>query len=221
MGWLVDAVGLLAKGGLVMIPLLICSIISVAVLLERHIAVKKAHEDVSDLIHSAEDALYSGQVKKSIEILESRGSAVSRVLCAGIRSMHLGERGAERAMEEQGTRETAALTCRLGCLDTIITIAPLLGLLGTVTGMISAFHVIATKDGISTPTAITGGVAEALIATATGLFIAIFTLIGYNGLQERIKGLVAEIEMRGNAMVNVIAEVSEEGRSSEIKSLSA
>ena len=81
----------------------------------------------------------------------------------------------------------ASLTSRLGWLDTIITIAPLLGLLGTVTGMISAFHVIATKEGISTPTAITGGVAEALIATATGLAIAIFTLSATTHLQERIK----------------------------------
>jgi len=112
------------------------------------------------------------------------------------------------------------LTCRLGWLDTIITIAPLLGLLGTVTGMISAFHVIATKEGISTPMAITGGVAEALIATATGLAIAIFTLVGHNGLQERIKGIVCEMEARGNAMLNVIADSSEEPRR-EIKSLSA
>ena len=94
-------------------------------------------------------------------------------------------------------------------LDTIITIAPLLGLLGTVTGMISAFHVIAAKEGISTPTAITGGVAEALIATAAGLTIAIFTLIGYNHLQERIKHIVAEIESRGTAMVNVLADIGE------------
>jgi biopolymer transport protein ExbB len=109
-------------------------------------------------------------------------------------------------MEEQGTRETAALTQRLSMLDTIITIAPLLGLLGTVTGMISAFHVIAAKEGISTPTAITGGVAEALIATATGLAIAIVTLVGHNQIQERIKGIVADMEARGTAMVNNLVE---------------
>lgn len=123
-------------------------------------------------------------------------------------------------MEEQGTREISALTARLSWLDTIITIAPLLGLLGTVTGMISAFHVIATKEGISTPTAITGGVAEALIATATGLAIAIVTLVGHNAVQEKIKGIVSEIEARGNAMLNTIAETSEESRR-EITRLSA
>lgn len=219
MGWLVDAVVLLAKGGYVMIPLMFCSVLSVAVLLERWVKIRRAQEDATDAIRRAEDALYDRRPARALELLESRNTAVTRVLVAGIKNKHLGERAAERAMEEQGTREVAALTHRLGCLDTIITIAPLLGLLGTVTGMISAFHVIAAKDGISTPTAITGGVAEALIATATGLAIAIFTLIGSNHLQERIKGVVAEIEINGNAMVNVIVEVGE--GPSEITSLSA
>lgn len=220
MNWVNDAVGLLAKGGFVMIPLMTCSVISVAVLLERHSAVRKARADASDAISKCEEALYAGNRDRAAVLLESHDSAVTRVLAAGMRNSHLGERAIERAMEEQGTRETACLTCRLGWLDTIITIAPLLGLLGTVTGMISAFHVIATKQGISTPTAITGGVAEALIATATGLAIAIFTLVGHNALQERIKGIVCDIEARGNAMLNVIAD-SSEGSRREIKSLSA
>jgi len=220
MNWLSDAVGLLAKGGVVMIPLLTCSVISVAVLFERNARVKKAREDAADVVMKAEDEMYSGNADRAAKLLESHESAVAHVLAAGIRASHLGDRAVERAMEEQGTREVGALTCRLSWLDTIITIAPLLGLLGTVTGMISAFHVIATKQGISTPTAITGGVAEALIATATGLAIAIVTLIGHNALQERIKGIVTEIEARSNAMLNVITDASEDKRR-EIKSLSA
>ena len=203
-----------------MIPLMTCSVISVTVLIERHSRVNKARADASDVVAGAEDALYAGNPARATKLLESHDSSVARVLAAGIHHLHLGERAVERAMEEQGTRETEALTCRLSWLDTIITIAPLLGLLGTVTGMISAFHVIATKEGISTPTAITGGVAEALIATATGLAIAIITLVGNNAIQERIKGIVADIEARGNAMLNTIAE-SSEGSRHEIKSLSA
>lgn len=219
MGWLTDAVVLLSKGGWVMIPLMLCSVVSVAVLLERYVRVKNAQIDVSEIVRKAEDAVYNGAYRKAADALNSIDTPVTRVLKAGVENIHLGERGAERAMEERGTREVAQLTSRLGCLDTIITIAPLLGLLGTVTGMISAFHVIAAREGLSTPTAITGGVAEALIATATGLFIAIFTLVGHNNLQERIKHVVSDIEARGNAMVNVIAEL--EGRTGEIKSISA
>ncbi len=220
MGWFVSAFELLCKGGYVMIPLMFCSVVAVAVLIERFITISRAQADVSEVIGRAEDAVYAGKFERAIELLKSQDSPVARVLTAGLQNMHLGERGAERAMEEQGTRESRSLTKRLGSLDTIITIAPLLGLLGTVTGMISAFHVIAAKDGISTPTAITGGVAEALIATATGLAIAIFTLVGYNNLQERIKHIVAEIETRGTAMVNVLADIEERSKH-EITSISA
>lgn len=220
MNWIGNAVSLLSKGGLVMIPLLACSIISVAVLLERHVRVNKARANASHVIMEAEDAIYDGDPARAAKILEAHDSSVARVLAAGIRSYRLGERAVERAMEEQGTREVSSLTARLSWLDTIITIAPLLGLLGTVTGMISAFHVIATKEGISTPTAITGGVAEALVATATGLAIAIITLVGHNAVQEKIKGIVSEIEARANAMLNTIAESSEDS-SREVKRLSA
>ena len=219
MDWIVNSVLLLAKGGYVMVPLVLCSLASVTVLAERYIKIKRAQADVSKAIDRAREAIYSGQHNKALLILEAEDVPVTRVLAAGLRSRRLGERGAERAMEERGTREASYLTRHLGVLDTVITIAPLLGLLGTVTGMISAFHVMAAKEGISTPMAITGGVAEALIATATGLAIAIFTLIGYNHIQEKIKHTIADIEAHGTALVNVLAEVGEEPR--EVTSLSA
>lgn len=219
MNWLVNAVLLLSKGGFVMVPLVICSVVSVAVLIERNLRVRRARMDVSETLRVAEDAVYSGNVRRALDVLDNTDSPVTRVVAAGVRNCHLGDRCTERAMEEQGTREVAALTHRLSWLDTIVTIAPLLGLLGTVTGMISSFNVIATTDGISTPTAITGGVAEALIATATGLAIAIFTLVGYNAIQERVKSVVNEIETRGTAMVNALAEIGEEH--GETKRLSA
>jgi biopolymer transport protein ExbB len=219
MNFLVNAVGQFAKGGPVMIPLLICSLISVTVIFERFSKIKRARIDIKSTMLRAEDALYAHNTNEAVSILESHGSAVGRVLAAGIGNTHLGDRAVERAMEEQGTQELSALTHRLGWLDTIITIAPLLGLLGTVTGMISAFHVMAGVEGLGTPTAITGGVAEALYATATGLGIAIFTLVCYNHLQESIKAIVAEIEHRSNAVLNILTDAGE--RPSEITSLSA
>jgi biopolymer transport protein ExbB len=219
MDWMVNAVELLARGGYVMVPLMVCSIVAVGVMIERYLKIRAAQCDISDAVDRAEREIYNGNYKSATDLLESTDSPVSRVLSAGIKNAHLGERSAERAMEEQGNRETHKLTRGLGSLDTIVTIAPLLGLLGTVTGMISAFHVIASKEGISTPTAITGGVAEALIATATGLAIAITTLVGYNHLQERIKSVVAEMEARGSAMMNVLVDAR--GDTGEIEKLSA
>lgn len=219
MHWFTDAFAFLAKGGPVMIPLLACSIISVAVAIERYAKLKAATADTSDLARRTEDLLYNGESEQAITVCETSATPVGAVLSAGIRSRRMGYERAQSAMEEQAQREIAGFQVRLGILDTIVTIAPLLGLLGTVVGMIRSFHVISSKNGISTPTAITGGVAEALIATATGLAIAIFSVVAYNYLNERVKRAIELIEIRATQLVNVLADI--EDQINEIKPLSA
>lgn len=219
MYWLTDAYAFLAKGGPVMIPLMACSVLSLAVAIERLITLKKATADTSELAQKVEDMLYNGESEQAIILCESSNTPVGAVLSAGIRSRRNGSERAQRIMEEKAQREIAELQVRLGVLDTIVTIAPLLGLLGTVIGMIRSFHIISSKSGISTPMAITGGVAEALIATATGLAIAIFTVIAYNYLNECVKRAIEMIEIRGTQLVNVLADI--EDQRNEITSLSA
>ena len=111
-------------------------------------------------------------------------------------------------MEEQTLGDQRMLNRRMVVLDTIVTLAPLLGLLGTVLGMISAFRIISVS-GTSHPAGITGGVAEALIATATGLAIAIFTLIGYNWCRDKVRQAVEEIELRGTQLENLLGGARE------------
>ena len=219
MSWFVDAFAFLVKGGPVMIPLMACSIIAVAVMIERYLRFRTAAADTADLAHTVEDLLLSGRTDQAAAACESSRTSVGAVLAAGLRSRRLGAQQAERAMEEQALKEIACLQVRLGVLDTIITIAPLLGLLGTVTGMIRSFHVISTKQGMSTPTAITGGVAEALIATATGLAIAIASVIAYNYFNERVKRVVEAVEMHAAQLLRVLGDIEE--RRNEIKPLSA
>lgn len=219
MHWLMDAYAFLAKGGPVMIPLMFCSVISLAVAFERLITLKKATADTSELARRTEDMLYNGEAEQAAVMCEASATPVGTVLSAGIRSRRMGSDRAQRAMEEQSQREIASLQVRLGALDTIVTIAPLLGLLGTVVGMIRSFHVISSESGIGTPMAITGGVAEALIATATGLAIAIFSVVVYNYLNERVKHAIEMIEIRGTQLVNVLADI--EDHRNEITPLSA
>lgn len=202
-----------------MIPLMACSIISVAVAIERFVKLKAATADTSDLARRTEDMLYNGESEQAATACEASAAPVGAVLSAGIRSRRMGIERAQRAMEEQAQREIAGFQVRLGILDTIVTIAPLLGLLGTVVGMIRSFHVISSKNGISTPTAITGGVAEALIATATGLAIAIFSVVTYNYLNERVKRAIEMMEIRATQLVNVLADI--EDQRNEIKTISA
>jgi biopolymer transport protein ExbB len=102
-------------------------------------------------------------------------------------------------------KEIPFLKRRLTILDTIITLAPLLGLLGTVTGMIGSFDVM-SQSGIGQPHAVTGGVAEALIATATGLLIAIVTLVPYNYFSSRVEKEMEEIEYYASRLELLLGE---------------
>lgn len=203
MTWISNAFEFLCKGGPVMAPLLLCSVLSIAVIIERFIRLNQAAGDSSELMSRIESLLALGKSTDAIRLCETEGTPLACMLAGALKCPSASL--AERCMEEYALKTMPDLYKRLGILDTIITIAPLLGLLGTVTGMIRAFHIVSTKTGLGTPTAITGGVAEALIATATGLAIAIFTLVGYNFLTEKAKAILSEMETYGTRLVNILA----------------
>jgi len=209
MTWVVNAFDFLCKGGPVMVPLIVCSLASITVMIERYVRIRQAAGDSASLMMRVEDLLVLGRHKDAVRTCEADDTPLGDMLASGLRCSEV--EYVERCMQEYALKATPDLFKRLSVLDTIVTIAPLLGLLGTVTGMIRSFHVISTKTGLGTPTAITGGVAEALIATATGLAIAIATLVGYNYLTERAKLVVGEMELYGTRLVNILSS-GEEGR---------
>ena len=195
----------LEKGGWIMWPLLLCAVIAVAVMLERFITINRASTENDALMDKLRAMLLSGRDAEALALCESTRGPVAALLASGIRNQHLDNASIERSMEELALRETPLLHKRLGVLDTIITMSPLLGLLGTITGMISAFNVVAGPNTANQTSAITGGVAEALIATATGLAIAIATLPVYNYLTEKVKEVVSEMETRATQLLNILA----------------
>ncbi len=192
-------------GGPVMWPLLACAIISVTVMIERTWFITRASADNEVLSEQVREHLTAGNVNAALAACDEHSGPVSGLLASGIRNRNMDSDTIERTMEEIAMQETPLLYRRLGWLDTIITIAPLLGLLGTVTGMIKSFHVVGSTQGLNNPNAITGGVAEALLATATGLAIAIVTLVGYNFLGEKVKEIIAEMEIRATQLMNILA----------------
>jgi len=133
---------------------------------------------------------------------EASTSPVARVLAAGLRHRNPAP---ALAMEAAAQDELARLRRYLPVLDTVITLAPLLGLLGTVTGMIGAFGIMA-QAGLNQPTAITGGVGEALVATAAGLGVAIGALVPYNFFQRRAEAMAETIERYGSRLELLLAE---------------
>lgn len=171
-----------------MIPLLACSLISLALTIERilfwaRLKSKHALQEMFALVEK-------GEFEQALKLGKSSPQPIARVLAAGL--AHRNPAPA-KAMEAAAQREIPVLKSRLGVLDTIVTLAPLLGLLGTVVGMIGSFDVM-SEVGLGQPHAVTGGVAEALIATATGLLIAILTLVSYNYLTARAEREMDQME---------------------------
>jgi biopolymer transport protein ExbB len=181
-------VAIVIQGGLVMIPLLASSVIALTVIIERLYFWRglRSRTIVRQILALVAD----GDLPQAMQEASTSRHPVARVLGAGIASKHLSP-GA--AMQAAAQAELSQARRYLPILDTVITLAPLLGLLGTITGMISAFGIV-SEAGLGQPHAITGGIAEALIATATGLLIAIMTLIPYNYFRSKVEQLTDLLE---------------------------
>lgn len=180
---------LLLKGGWMMLPLIACSIVAVTVIIERLLffrRIGKPHrgEEVIALVRK-------GNSDGALSIADETGLLpVMKVLSAGI--THSFEPSG--AMEAQGVHELSSMRRGLVALDTIITLSPLLGLLGTIIGMIDSFRIMEIS-GMGKPHAVTGGVAEALVCTAAGIAVAVVTLIPYNYFMARIDREAESIEV--------------------------
>ena len=183
-----QVIDIIVKGGIVMIPLLACSLISLALTIERlnFWARIKSQQAVRNMLALVE----AGEFDKALKVGRDSPHPIARVMAAGL--AHRNPAPA-KAMEAAAQAQIPVLKSRLGTLDTIITLAPLLGLLGTVVGMIGSFDIM-SEAGMGQPHAVTGGIAEALIATATGLLIAILTLIPYNYFSSRVEKEVDAME---------------------------
>lgn len=204
---MLDILNTLAKGGPVMVPLAVCSMLALTVLVERYLVLRHADRGGEELIAKIRRAYRSGDGADALTECESIPGPVANVLAAGLRAFLRGDPVTE-AMEEQTLADQRLLNRRLVILDTVITLAPLLGLLGTVLGMISAFKIISV-NGTNHPAGITGGVAEALIATASGLAVAIVCLVGYNWCRDKVRQVTEEIELRATQLENLLSSPRE------------
>lgn len=182
---------LFQKGGPIMWPLFVTSVISLAVVIERFffiasVRLARRPKVVESILSSVE----AGNVDEAIRIGETSADYVARALVYGLK--HRAE-SFSSALLSAANRELKKFNQGLSVLDTVITLAPLLGLLATVTGMIHAFGILGGRE-LDAPAVITGGIAEALIGTAFGLGIAVVALIPFNYLNSRLEEARHEIE---------------------------
>jgi biopolymer transport protein ExbB len=188
---------LFQKGGLVMYPLLACSVISLTVILERTLFwIREKGRTDSGLVDQVLELVRMRQYEEIKKRTQGSADYVLRVLVCGL--VHR-EYSLSKAMEMAAIEEVKRMKRYLPVLDTMITAAPLLGILGTVIGIIHSFDMLG-KAGIQDPQAVTAGIAQALLTTAAGLLIAIFTLFPYNYFMSKVEKAAVRIEKHATSL---------------------
>jgi len=196
-------------GGPVMWPILLCSIFALAIILEKFWHVYKIRIDTQEFLGSILDKMKRHQVKEALEICEKTKSPISHILKAGILKYDRPRPQIKEAIEDASLYEIPKLEKNLPMLATIAHISPLLGLLGTVTGMVRCFQTIQAKATAFHPVSpgdLAGGIWEALLTTVAGLIVAIPTFIVYNYLVSRINNFILEMEKASTELVNFLTE---------------
>lgn len=193
------------KGGPFMWPLLFSLVLGVAVVLERLWTLSRASINTKKFFAAVQEALQTGGADKAAEICANTRGPVASVFHAGLLRLDRGIDHVEKAIESSGSVEMAFLEKGLVWLATVANVAPLLGFLGTVSGMIKAFQAIAEAGDVE-PSLVAAGISEALITTAAGLTIAIPMQVMHNLFVSRVGKIMIDMEESSSAFVDTLVE---------------
>lgn len=197
----------IVKGGWLMVPILFCSLLAVGIIIDKFISLRLLEKQSDEFMRRLKEILSAGskkKIKKILSLCEEMPGPLARIVQAGLEKEQRGRKEIEESVREAGSLEVPLLEKNLKVLGTIAAVAPLLGLLGTVIGMIKAFNVIALQ-GVGEPGALAGGISEALITTATGLSVAIPALVFYNYFTHRTDTLIRKIEIYAGEFVELLS----------------
>jgi len=196
-------------GGMMMAPIILASIIAAAIFLERLWTLQSKRVLPAELTEKVWRWVEQRQIQdKHISALQ-QNSPLGKILAAGLVNRNRDRVVIREAIEDTGRHVVHELDRFIGALGTIASLSPLMGLLGTVLGMIRTFNAITTA-GIGNPASLAGGIAEALITTAAGLTVAIPALIGYKYLRGRVQQLVVQMEKEAIKLVEAMEAQSQE-----------
>jgi biopolymer transport protein ExbB len=197
------------KGGIVMWPLLLCSIVGLIFLIERAIYFHRIPLDPGMIFGKVRQLMLARDLEGAIRVTDEAKGPMPDILKAGLLRFGKPHEEILRAIESVSLHEVAKLERGLWILATIANVAPLLGFLGTVTGMIDSFGVLSTA-GFGNPKLVAKGIAEALITTATGLMIAFPIQLGYNYFTTKVSSFVLTAETTSAMLLETISELEEE-----------
>jgi len=196
----------IAKGGVLMIPIIFCSVLALAIIIERIFALHQAQINTQEFMARIREVLKRNKIMEAIQICEETPGPIAQILKAGILKYDKGREAIKEAIDDAGRHEVPRLERYLNVLSTITNVAPLLGFLGTVSGMIRAFMKIQEKGGAANPGDLANGIWEALLTTAAGLAVAIPVLVVYNYLVSRVDGFVLDMERSSTDLVEILSE---------------
>lgn len=186
-------IDLILKGGVAMYPIILCSIVVLAVVMERLWVLRRNRVIPGEFIQNLENLISQKKISEAVFLCQGNYSSIARVIFAGLKNVGKGLWLVKESIEERGVREAVILEKRVAILSTIATLGPLLGLFGTVSGVIKSFNAISIH-GSNDPMLLAGGIAEALVATASGLAVAIPALICHRFLKDKANALIFDME---------------------------
>lgn len=194
---------LFLKGGILMYPIALGSIIAVGIFLERIWVLRRRRVLPRDFLIEVEDLVMRRKRPEAINLCKRDNSSIAHVIRVGIENYGKKRDAIKEKIEEVGRREAASLERYINVIGTIASVSPLLGLLGTVSGMIKSFNIISIQ-GVADPASLAGGISEALITTAAGLVVAIPTFVIYRYLMNKADALILEMEENSIRMVDLV-----------------
>jgi biopolymer transport protein ExbB len=205
----------LVLGGWVMIPLVLLSILTIYLLIERLITIRKASSNPDQITNQVRDYVRNGDVEGAIAYCERKDVPITRILQQGLERLGRPISEIQDAVQAAGKHETFELEKRTNLLASIAGIAPMLGFFGTVIGMIRAFQEIQNLQGNVNPSVLAGGIWEALVTTAAGLLVGILALFAYNFLIGRIRRLTNDMERSATDFIDLLQEPVSSGQREE------
>ncbi len=196
-------------GGPVMWPILLCSVVALALIIEKFWFLHRIRINTQDFLGKIIDKIKRHQIKEALQLCEEVKNPLSAVLKAGILKYDRPRDQIQQAIEDSSLYEVPKLEKNLAMLATLAHISPLLGLLGTVTGMVRCFQTIQAKATTFRPVSpgdLAGGIWEALLTTVAGLIVAIPAFVAYNYLVSRVNVFLLEMEKASTELVNFLTE---------------
>ncbi len=194
------------KGGLIMIPIAVLSVMAVYIFIERYLAIKKASKEENNFMNNIRDFIHNGNIDAARSLAKNTDSPIARMIEKGVSRIGKPLKDINTSVENVAKLELYKLETNLATLATIAGAAPMIGFLGTVTGMIRAFYNMSKAGNNIDISLLSGGIYEAMVTTVAGLIVGIIAYIAYNMLVAMVEKVVYKMEARSIEFIDLLQE---------------